>query len=292
MGAAGRMPPPEVPTGTGPIPVADLREGWTAATVRAAEAVLLDAGEPLMRRAAGGLARELARELASSSASRIVVLAGSGDNGGDGLYAVAELSSTSAGGAATGPSARGTAADHPDVWIIPTGRNLHEAAADAALRSGARLASVADLPRLVEPGRDVARPRGGRASIDPESVRDDGPVPAHDDECLLVLDAMVGIGATGAVGLRGEALAAAAAIRRAADRGHRIRTVAVDLPSGLQPDTGAADRSVLPADVTVTFGAVKAGLLQGRGPELAGELRLIDIGIGRALGGIPLVRRR
>ena len=39
------------------------------------------------------------------------------------------------------------------------------------------------------------------------------------------------------------------------------RVVAVDIPSGLHPDTGAADDAVLPASVTVTFGAVKAGLV-------------------------------
>ena len=40
----------------------------------------------------------------------------------------------------------------------------------------------------------------------------------------------------------------------------RVRVVAADVPSGLHPDTGEADAAVLPAHVTVTFGAVKAGL--------------------------------
>ena len=45
---------------------------------------------------------------------------------------------------------------------------------------------------------------------------------------------------------------------------------------------------VLPAETTVTFGAVKAGLLLGRGAELAGQVRLIEIGLD--LTGItPLV---
>ena len=39
------------------------------------------------------------------------------------------------------------------------------------------------------------------------------------------------------------------------------------------------------SSVTVTFGAVKAGLVTGRGPELAGELVLADIGLGPELDG-------
>ena len=47
---------------------------------------------------------------------------------------------------------------------------------------------------------------------------------------------------------------------------------------------------MLPADVTVTFGAVKAGLLLPPGRELAGAVRLVDIGLGPALARVrPLV---
>jgi hypothetical protein len=55
--------------------------------------------------------------------------------------------------------------------------------------------------------------------------------------------------------------------------------VAVDLPSGLDPDDGTADAAVLPADVTVTFGALKAGLVRGQGPELSGRVHLVDLGL-------------
>ena len=56
--------------------------------------------------------------------------------------------------------------------------------------------------------------------------------------------------------------------------------VAVDLPSGIDPDTGAVpDGPVLRADLTVTFGAIKAGLLLTPGSELAGRVRLVDIGL-------------
>ena len=42
---------------------------------------------------------------------------------------------------------------------------------------------------------------------------------------------------------------------------------------------------MLPASVTVTFGAVKAGLVTGRGPELAGAIVLVDLGLGPGLAG-------
>lgn len=65
------------------------------------------------------------------------------------------------------------------------------------------------------------------------------------------------------------------------------RVIAVDLPSGLHPDEGTtADDSVLPADVTVTFGGVKAGLVRGEGPAMAGRVVLVDIGLGPALASV------
>ncbi len=55
--------------------------------------------------------------------------------------------------------------------------------------------------------------------------------------------------------------------------------VAVDLPSGLDATTGELRGSPLPADVTVTMAAIKAGLLLGSGPAVAGRVVVADIGI-------------
>lgn len=57
------------------------------------------------------------------------------------------------------------------------------------------------------------------------------------------------------------------------------RVVSVDLPSGLNADTGAAPGPCVRAAVTVTLGLPKTGLLRGAGPELAGEIWVADIGI-------------
>jgi len=59
--------------------------------------------------------------------------------------------------------------------------------------------------------------------------------------------------------------------------------VAVDVPSGLDCDTGAVDPAVLPADLTVTFAAVKRGQLCFPGAESVGELVVADIGIDPGL---------
>lgn len=55
--------------------------------------------------------------------------------------------------------------------------------------------------------------------------------------------------------------------------------VAVDVPSGLNSDTGAVDPHTLPADLTVTLAAVKRGHILMPGPNLVGQLVVGDIGI-------------
>jgi NAD(P)H-hydrate epimerase len=54
--------------------------------------------------------------------------------------------------------------------------------------------------------------------------------------------------------------------------------VAVDCPSGVDSDSGAADECVIPADMTVTMAAVKHGLLNLPAFDLLGELRVAGIG--------------
>lgn len=58
-----------------------------------------------------------------------------------------------------------------------------------------------------------------------------------------------------------------------------LRVVAVDLPSGLDSDTGVAYSPCVRADVTVTFTLPKAGLLTADGPRVAGDISVADIGI-------------
>jgi len=60
------------------------------------------------------------------------------------------------------------------------------------------------------------------------------------------------------------------------------RVVAVDVPSGLDGDTGVAYSPCVRADLTVTLGLPKQGLLLADGPRLAGEIWVADIGVPQA----------
>ncbi|MBW4042798.1 MAG: NAD(P)H-hydrate epimerase [Acidobacteria bacterium] len=222
----------------------DMGPGYSAAQVRAAERPLLDAGAPLMAIAAAGLAAEALRvlETRGARAGRVLVLAGSGSNGGDALLAAAVL------------ARRGSA-----VAVIRLGRRVHEAAFHVAERAGARV-----LP--------------------PDATA--GAIAAQAAAADLILDGVLGTGAHG--GLRSPARQVVARILESG-RG-RAAVIAVDLPSGVDPDDGSVSPPVLAAHTTVAFGAVKAGLLLAPGRRWAGRVRLVDIGLGVALEGVvPLV---
>lgn len=59
----------------------------------------------------------------------------------------------------------------------------------------------------------------------------------------------------------------------------RAPVLAVDIPSGVDGLTGAAGRGALAADRTVTFAALKPGLLLAAGRNLAGDVEVVDIGL-------------
>jgi ADP-dependent NAD(P)H-hydrate dehydratase / NAD(P)H-hydrate epimerase len=219
-----------------------MRQAYQVAAVRAAERALMDQVPEgaLMRRAAAGLASASAALLEQSPGrvygARVAVLAGSGDNGGDALYAGALL-----------------------------------------VRRGAAVTAVAAAPKVHEAGAAELRAAGGRLTADPGTA---SAVIACAD---LVLDGLLGIGGRG--GLREPFAGLARQADQAAQAGATI--VAVDLPSGIDADTGAVDGPAVRADVTVTFGAIKPGLLIDPGAGHAGAVQLIDIGLGPYLTGEP-----
>lgn len=61
--------------------------------------------------------------------------------------------------------------------------------------------------------------------------------------------------------------------------GSPARVVAVDVPSGLDSDTGVAYAPTVRADLTVTLGLPKPGLTMADGPRLSGEVWVTDIGV-------------
>jgi NAD(P)H-hydrate epimerase len=92
----------------------------------------------------------------------------------------------------------------------------------------------------------------------------------------VVVDALFGTGLTRAV--EGHAAAVIARIDQASGT-----VVAADLPSGIDADTGGVLGVAVTADVTVTMGALKVGLASAPGFVHAGEVRVAEIGIPRAL---------
>ena len=67
--------------------------------------------------------------------------------------------------------------------------------------------------------------------------------------------------------------------------------LAVDIPSGVDGLTGVAHGDPWPADLTVTFAALKPGLLLRDGPDLAGDVHLADIGLDTGRARTHLVER-
>lgn len=96
----------------------------------------------------------------------------------------------------------------------------------------------------------------------------------------LVVDAVVGTGFTGQ--LRSHALAAAELLNRA-----HCPVLALDLPSGVEADTGAVRGPAVRATMTVTFGLLKPGLLFFPGAGLAGRVVVAAISLpAQALTGV------
>jgi NAD(P)H-hydrate epimerase len=81
----------------------------------------------------------------------------------------------------------------------------------------------------------------------------------------VIVDALLGIGLNGDV--RGQYVEAIEQINRS-----DLPVLAVDIPSGLNADTGAVQGVAVQAALTITFIGIKRGLLTGRGPAFTGEL--------------------
>jgi hydroxyethylthiazole kinase-like uncharacterized protein yjeF len=199
-----------------------MRHYYTADAIRAAEAPLL-ASLPdgvLMRRAAYGLATAIAAELRDRTGALagrgVCAVVGSGDNGGDALWAATLL------------RRRGVAA----TAVLLNPERTHAKALAAFRAAGGRV--VAAVP------------------------------PSAD----LVLDGVVGISGKGP--LRD---AAAEIFTAVEDAG--IPVVAVDIPSGIDVQTGAITGPAVRAALTVTFG----GLKPVHALADCGRVELVDIGL-------------
>ena len=118
------------------------------------------------------------------------------------------------------------------------------------------------------------------------------------DTSEMVIDALLGTGRSRPIdGALAEILRR---LRAAAARTLPPKIIAVDLPTGIDADSGRADDLAVRADMTVTFGLAKVGLYTLPGSQFAGRIQVVDIGLPRDaeravpldLLGTPWVRER
>ncbi|WP_137655995.1 bifunctional ADP-dependent NAD(P)H-hydrate dehydratase/NAD(P)H-hydrate epimerase [Bifidobacterium moukalabense] len=243
-----------------------LYGAYDSDTVREMERPLLDDGVPLMRMAASAAAHVtmdlLDDEDLAVEDARVALLVGAGDNGGDGLYAGAELAQEGA-----------------QVTAIAVGRSLHEEAFAAFVHAGGRvlvLDPAADIPGCTT--GFSAGEAGERLQAAIEYAQG-----SH-----VILDAMTGIGVSGA--LRGIAGTIAASLGLDGELPDRPAlpnnepsadlplVVAIDTPSGVGVNDGSLPGPYIPADVTVTFGAMKPCAMVPPASYACGKLMLVDFG--------------
>ena len=218
----------------------------TAAEMRELDARTIEEvgvpGEVLMERAGVGIADRILR-LASRSpfeSPRAHVIAGRGNNGGDG-YVVARVLFE--------------AGWDVEVWL-------------AGMMDGIRGDALTHLQGMLEAGVELQE-------LTAESEWED----AMEDplECDIVVDALLGTGVTGrAQGAIG------AAIRYVNTAARGATVVAVDLPSGLNADTGEAPGDVVRADVTLAMAQPKRGFVEPLALPFLGSVDVVDIGIPEA----------
>lgn len=188
--------------------------------VRAAERTLMTQVPEgaLMQRAATGLAVAITDLMGRVYATRVLLLVGAGDNGGDALWAGAMLA-----------------------------------------RRGAAVEAVLLSSKVHIEGLAALRAYGGRTVLASQ---------AHAPG--VVVDGIVGIG--GRPGLGDEAADALAAFPG-------VPVVAVDVPSGVDVDTGQLPDRHVRADLTVTFGTHKVAHLVDPAAYACGVVHLVDIGL-------------
>ncbi|GAA1850706.1 bifunctional ADP-dependent NAD(P)H-hydrate dehydratase/NAD(P)H-hydrate epimerase [Myceligenerans crystallogenes] len=257
-------------------------EAWTADEMRAAEKPLLDAGVPLMDRAARALARtvlgDIARRRPAAGMPRRRVAGSLGSDGlpGEGRVRPARRAGTRA-------PARGAAA----LLLVGAGNNGGDALFAGAhlAREGVRVTAVLVASEVHAAG--LAALRAARAEVIERSELRVPAVVARAEAADAVVDGLTGAGSRGA--LRppaGGIVRALADVRAAAEAAGTPWpwVVAVDVPSGIGVDDGAVPGPVLPADRTVAFGAYKPGLLLPPAAPLAGSVTVTDVGLGSLQG--------
>lgn len=213
------------------------------------------------RAVAGWLERRGVRD------KRVLVLVGPGNNGGDGLVAAYYLQQAGA-RVQVYCLKREVAGDVPWERVAASGISAiwrHEDARSARLR---RAVTQSDYVVDALLGTGASRPING-----------------------ALLDTLRAVTKALAASRRSRSASPFVQPASVASPGlsHTPTVIAVDVPSGLDCDTGAVDSATLPASVTITFGFPKVGQFLCPGAAAVGELVVADIGIPERLArDIPL----
>ena len=146
-------------------------------------------------------------------------------------------------------------------------RHLHDWGANVTVYSPSpRADSDVNLQLCRQRGIDIAGEQMGRHRWTTCCRRAD-----------VVIDAFFGTGSSRP--LDGAFKQALLNVKEARSRNKNLKVVALDLPSGLNADTGAVDDACVPADLTITLGYPKHGLFLFPGAGMLGRLVIADIGI-------------
>jgi NAD(P)H-hydrate epimerase len=199
----------------------------------------------LMENAGLAVAQEAWLMLGEIADRRIVVLAGPGNNGGDGLVA----------------------ARHLKDW----GAEVSVVLLKARGEDDQNLRALMEREVTVVVGEAGRRKEEGGGTVDEVLAGAE-----------LVIDALLGTGRARAIeGTLAEVLGK---LGEARSRRLPPRLLAVDLPTGVDADTGAVDERAVAADQTVALGWSKVGLHTLPGAQFAGRVEVVDIGIAPAFG--------
>jgi hydroxyethylthiazole kinase-like uncharacterized protein yjeF len=152
-----------------------------------------------------------------------------------------------------------------DALVIA--RALHEAGARVIVRLAHEVSDLAPLTAKMLERVPKTVPR--------ERIAPPDSAPAPLETCDFLIDGLLGLNATGA--LRPAERLACREINAMRQARAVARVVAVDLPSGMDADTGAADADAVRADLTFTIGFAKCGLVADHAANFVGRLAIIRL---------------
>ena len=188
----------------------------------------------LMENAGLGIARRVRMHLGNLAPNNIIILVGSGNNGGDGLIAAKYLK----------------------MW----------GAAVLVYLCSNRKESYPNIANLEKLGVQIKSFSSDRQLTELQSAL---------SKSSVLIDGVMGTGLSRPI--KGDILTIFELIRK--NENESLYIISIDVPSGLNSDTGDSDNHSIHSNLTLTLGYPKIGLYLNQGPTLTGRVGILDIGI-------------